>query len=104
MDVSAWQDWIGRTESRSDSVDPAPLARWPATLDRDPTADGTARQGFHWCLALPDAPTNALGADGHPRREASPASYLPPIPLPRRMSAPRQIGSPPGRERVCQSV
>src|SRR3546814_10872484 len=63
MDVSAWHDWIGRTESRSDSVDPAPLARWLATLDRDPTADGTAPQGFHWCLALPDAPTNALGAD-----------------------------------------
>src|SRR3546814_16275651 len=48
MDGSAWQDLIGRTESRSDSVDPAPLARWLATLDRDPTADGTAPQGFHW--------------------------------------------------------
>ena len=89
--MSAWQDWIGRTERRGDSVNRAPLARWLATLDREPAADGAAPQGFHWCLALPDAPTAALGADGHPRREASPGSFLPPIPLPRRMWASSEV-------------
>src|SRR3546814_11596211 len=68
-----------------------PLARWLATLDREPAADGTAPQGFHWCLTLPDAPTAALGDDGHPRREATSDSFLPPIPLPRRMWASSRV-------------
>lgn len=32
-----------------------------------------------------------LGADGHPRREDSPDSFLPPIPLPRRMWAASKV-------------
>jgi 3-methylfumaryl-CoA hydratase len=49
---------------------------------------------------LPDAPTNGLGPDGHPDRDDSEDSFLPPVPLPRRMwassklefLAPLQIG------------
>jgi 3-methylfumaryl-CoA hydratase len=44
-------------------------------------------QGIHFCLCTPDAPTAALGEDGHPRRDDGPASFFPPVPLPRRMWA-----------------
>lgn len=82
-----WHAWIGREEQRHDRIDPGHLARWCATLDRAPPADGTVPQGFHWCLGLPDAATARLGPDGHPLRDDSPGSFLPPIPLPRRMWA-----------------
>ena len=48
-------------------------------------------QGFHFCLCLPDAPTSMLGTDGHPQRDDSPLSFLPPVPLPRRMWASSKI-------------
>ena len=83
-----WQAWIGREERREDRVDPGHFARWCAALDRIAPADGTVPQGFHWCLCLPDAPTVRLGPDGHPLRDESPDSFLPPLPeLPRRMWA-----------------
>ena len=85
--MSQWQDWIGRHETRSDQVDAAAAARWLATFDRAAPADGTVPQAYHWCLCLPDAPSAALGDDGHPRRDDGPMSFLPPIPLPRRMWA-----------------
>lgn len=79
--------WIGREEARSDRIDPGLAARWLATLDRGPCADGAVPQGIHWCLCLPDAPTARLGPDGHPLRDDSPGSFMPPVPLPRRMWA-----------------
>jgi 3-methylfumaryl-CoA hydratase len=85
--MTEWNDWIGREERREDRVDPAQVARWCATLDRQEDAAGLAPQGLHWCLCLPDAMTAELGTDGHPRRDTSPDSFLPPVPLPRRMWA-----------------
>jgi 3-methylfumaryl-CoA hydratase len=82
-----WQAWIGREEHRGDRVDPGLLARWLATLDRAAPGDGSVPQGLHWCLCTPDAATARLGPDGHPARDDSPASFLPPVPLPRRMWA-----------------
>lgn len=82
-----WQAWVGREERRRDRVDEGHLTRWLATLDRAAPVDGTVPQGLHWCLCLPDAPTAALGEDGHPLRDESEASFLPPLPLPRRMWA-----------------
>ncbi|OYU35375.1 hypothetical protein [Novosphingobium sp. PASSN1] len=78
--------WIGREEVRRDLLTPGLLARWCATLDREGPADA-APQGLHWCLCVPDAPTAALGPDGHPKRDDSPGSLLPPLPLERRMWA-----------------
>ena len=89
--MSDSQDWIGRDETRTDRVDPAAVARWLATFDRVAPADGTVPQAYHWCLCLPDAPSATLGEDGHPRRDDSPASFLPPIPLPRRMWAASKV-------------
>ncbi|WP_338467093.1 MaoC family dehydratase N-terminal domain-containing protein [Novosphingobium sp. ZN18A2] len=83
--MGAWDAWIGREETHTDHVDEGLAARWLATLDRAPCADGTAPQGLHWCLGLPDAPTARLGPDGHPLRDNN--GFLPPVPLPRRMWA-----------------
>ena len=89
--MSEWDSWIGREESRSDRVNAGHAARWLAMLDREAAPDGSLPQGFHFCLCLPDAPTAKLGSDGHPRRDDSPTSFLPPVPLPRRMWASSKI-------------
>jgi 3-methylfumaryl-CoA hydratase len=89
--VSAWDAWIGREEKRNDRIDDNAVLRWLAALDRDVPADGSVPQAFHWCLCLPDAPTATLGADGHPLRGDSPDSFLPPVPLPRRMWAASKV-------------
>ncbi len=94
--MANWQDWVGRTETRHDVLTPGLIARHRATLDR-PSGD-TPLPGIHWCLCLPDAPMAQLGEDGHPRRAGLPTgeadngrdmagSFMPPIPLPRRMWA-----------------
>ncbi len=89
--MSDWASWIGREEFRLDRVDPGHAARWLATFDREAAAGGALPQGFHFCLCLPDAVTAQLGADGHPKRDDGPASFLPPVPLPRRMWASSKI-------------
>lgn len=89
--MSEFAAWIGREERRADRADPGLFARWCATLDRAAPADGLVPQGFHWCLCTPDAPTAGLGPDGHPRRDDSPDSFLPPVPLPRRMWASSKV-------------
>ena len=89
--MSTWQDWIGRTETRTDLVDPAAAARWLATFDRAAPSDGTLPQAYHWCCCLPDAPTARLGPDGHPLRDDDTASFMPPVPLPRRMWASSKV-------------
>lgn len=86
-----WSAWIGREDIRHDHVEPGAVKRWLATLDRAAPADDSVPQAYHWCLCLPDAPTAILGADGHPVREDSDDSFLPPIPLPRRMWAASKV-------------
>lgn len=85
-----WEKWIGRSAKSCDMLTPAALARFNAAMDqslRSAAAGDAAPQGIHWCLCLPDAPTADLGEDGHPRRDDSPDSFMPPLPLPRRMWA-----------------
>jgi len=79
--MSAWADWIGKSETRHDVITPGLLHRFCATIDRPVTDD--IPQGLHWCLCLPDVPTAELAEDGHPAK----GGFLPPIPLPRRMWA-----------------
>ncbi len=110
--MNDWQVWIGREETRGDRVDPGAVARWLAAFDRAPAGDGAVPQGFHWCLCTPDAPTAALGPDGHPRRDDSAVSFLPPLPQPRRMwasskvefVAPLQVGETVTRTSRVQSI
>ena len=83
-------DWIGRQEVRRDRLDDALAIRWLATFDRAGNRD-TLPQGIHFCLCTPDAPTALLGEDGHPARGEEADTFLPPLPLPRRMWAGSRI-------------
>jgi 3-methylfumaryl-CoA hydratase len=89
--MGIWDAWIGRDEVRTDRVDAGLVSRWLATFDRDAPSDGNVPQGLHWCLCLPDAATAKLGPDGHPLRDDSLESFLPPVPLPRRMWASSKV-------------
>ena len=89
--VSNWNAWVGRTEQRSDVISKSLAGRWLATFDRAATDDGSLPQGLHWCLCPPDAATAALGPDGHPSRDDSADSFLPPLPQPRRMWASSKV-------------
>jgi 3-methylfumaryl-CoA hydratase len=89
--MGAWDAWIGREEVRTDRIDSGLAARWLATLDRDAPSDGNVPQGLHWCLCVPDALTAKLGPDGHPLRDDGVDSFLPPVPLPRRMWASSKV-------------
>lgn len=89
--MADWAAWIGREERRQDRIDAGLHGRWLATLDRTAPTDGSVPQGLHWCLCPPAAPSATLGPDGHPRRDDRPDSFLPPVPLPRRMWASSQV-------------
>lgn len=106
--MNDWSAWIGREQRSVDRLDPALAARWCATFDLPPPNDDPMPQGVHFCLCTPEAPTAQLGEDGHPARDDSPASFLPLVPLPRRMwaasaiefHAPLAVGA--GVERVSR--
>jgi 3-methylfumaryl-CoA hydratase len=89
--MTEWNAWIGREQRSADRLDPSLAARWCATFDLPPPVGEAMPQGIHFCLCTPEAPTAQLGEDGHPRRDDSPASFLPPVPLPRRMWAASEI-------------
>jgi 3-methylfumaryl-CoA hydratase len=81
-----WTPWLGRTLDEVDWVTPTHVAAWNATLDLSvpfPTEGEMAPLGFHWALFPPLTRASALGDDGHART----GTFLPPVPLPRRMWA-----------------
>ncbi|EWY41010.1 acyl-CoA dehydrogenase [Skermanella stibiiresistens SB22] len=87
MDFS---EWIGRSETMSDTVTAAPYAGLSATLDRPAgrPAEGTRLPAlWHWLCFLPMERQSKIGPDGHPKR----GGFLPPVPLPRRMWAGSQF-------------
>jgi len=79
--------WIGREERARDTLGTALARRWLAMFDLPAHSEGAMPQGIHWCLCVPETPTAGLGEDGHPLRDGSPGSFLPPAPGPRRMWA-----------------
>ena len=82
LDIDRLKTWIGRQETRVDTITPQLLRAFRAMLDRDPgepAADEAVPQALHWCLAPPTAPMGEIGPDGHPAR----GGFLPPVPLPR---------------------
>lgn len=78
--------WIGRKETRDDTVTAWPLAALAATFDRDDPEPGTGDaipSGWHWLYFLETTPASELGSDGHTQR----GGFLPPVELPRRLWA-----------------
>jgi len=80
------RNWIGRTEEAQDTITAAPFAALAATLDHAPArppAGEPLPPLWHWLYFLPLHRQSEIGPDGHARR----GSFLPPVPLPRRMWA-----------------
>jgi 3-methylfumaryl-CoA hydratase len=83
-----FSSWIGRTEIVEDDISPATAQAAAATFDEDLEqfkAGVNLPPLWHWFYFLPKASQSKLGVDGHPQRETG--SFMPPIPLPRRMFA-----------------
>lgn len=89
--MTRYEAWIGRELAGRDRLTPERAFQWCATFDLPRPADGAMAQGIHFALCTPDAPTQALGEDGHPARDETPGSFLPPFPMPRRMWASSKI-------------
>lgn len=83
--------WIGRETRAKDRLDEGLATRWLATFDLARPHPAIMPQGIHFALCTPDAPTAQLGEDGHPARDDSADSFLPPFPMPRRMWASSKI-------------
>lgn len=84
--TTAFQDWIGKTELRTDAITLTPIASLSATLDRNdpaPELGDPLPPLWHWLYFLDIRRRSELGRDGHPAR----GGFLPPVPLPRRMWA-----------------
>jgi 3-methylfumaryl-CoA hydratase len=86
-----YEAWIGREAHSADRLGEGQAARWLATFDLPHPERGIMPQGIHFALCTPQAPTANLGEDGHPARDDSPDSFLPPFPMPRRMWASSKI-------------
>jgi 3-methylfumaryl-CoA hydratase len=90
-----FEAWIGRETRANDRLDEGLADRWLATFDLPRPHPAIMPQGIHFALCTPEAPTATLGEDGHPARDDSPGSFLPPFPEfasgPRRMWASSKI-------------
>ena len=86
---TAFDDWIGRTEDRTERIGAPAASAMAATLDLDhaPAAGDALPPGWQWLYFNPPARRSGLGEDGHPRR----GGFLPPIAAPRRMWAGSRI-------------
>ncbi|MEJ8850033.1 FAS1-like dehydratase domain-containing protein [Variovorax rhizosphaerae] len=92
MTMNDFNDWVGRTETKHALIDPTAIAALAATLDvaDAPGSGESVPPGWQWLFFNPVAAQRVLGEDGHPRRDVE-GSFLPPIPLPRRMWAGSRI-------------
>ncbi len=86
-----YEAWIGRETRAKDRLDEGLADRWLATFDLARPHPPIMPQGIHFALCTPEAPTAKLGEDGHPARDDSADSFLPPFPMPRRMWASSKI-------------
>ncbi len=84
------RDWIGRTETASETITATSVFRMSRTLDRDdpePAEGDPLPPCWHWLYFAPAAMPADIGHDGHPAK----GGFLPPIPYPRRMWAGSRI-------------
>ncbi|RFB73377.1 MULTISPECIES: MaoC family dehydratase N-terminal domain-containing protein [unclassified Herbaspirillum] len=85
IDLTLLRQWVGKTESHSDTINPGFAAALAATLDhpQTPVAGDALPPLWHWIYFWTACRQSEVGDDGHPRR----GGFLPPVPLPRRMWA-----------------
>ena len=86
LDEAHLRSWIGRQERSEHDIGEDFARRFLATFDDEAaswTTGAVAPHLIHFCLPQSIVPTSALDRDGHPER----GSFLPPVPLPRRMWA-----------------
>ena len=86
LDLEHLKQWVGKTETRRETLAAFPANGLSGTLDRSdaPFADGAAVPPmWHLVYGLATPPMSGLGPDGHAKR----GGFLPPVPLPRRMWA-----------------
>lgn len=84
------QHWVGRSEAVDDHITATPCAALAATLDypaEQPPAGFALPAMWHWLYFLPLHRQSEIGPDGHARR----GGFMPPVALPRRMSAGSQL-------------
>jgi 3-methylfumaryl-CoA hydratase len=85
-ELAALRQFIGRTQSVTDTLTPVPATLLTATIDRDDPpykAGDELPPNWHRLYFLTAVPPGEVGPDGHPAR----GLFLPPVPLPRRMFA-----------------
>ena len=81
-----FDEWVGRSDQRSDTVTAAPVWGFYDALDyaHEPKTGEAIPPGAHWCFFHPHVPMKEVGPDGHPKR----GGFMPdPAGLPRRMFA-----------------
>lgn len=85
LDMGVLAQWIGRSETTEDSLDPLTARKMQVTLDHAPTLDaGDPLPPFwHYLYFNPLVRASDLGPDGHETL----GRFLPPVALPRRMWA-----------------
>ncbi|WP_034294855.1 MaoC family dehydratase N-terminal domain-containing protein [Herbaspirillum sp. RV1423] len=85
IDLMLLRQWVGKTETRSDVINPACADALAATLDHPqaPALGEALPPLWHWIYFWTVCRQSEVGDDGHPRR----GGFLPPVPLPRRMWA-----------------
>ena len=86
INIDHLRTWQGKNEQRSDLISAFPSNALAATLDRDDPEYGAGDPLpplWHWLHFLPIHKLKDSGYDGH----AALGSFLPPVPLPRRMWA-----------------
>ena len=86
IDVSDYENWIGKTQEVQDKLEISPLNRMAATLNeqlREYSIGDKVPTLWHWLYFLESTPQSMLATDGHAKK----GEFLPPITLPRRMWA-----------------
>jgi 3-methylfumaryl-CoA hydratase len=111
MTTVDFAEWIGRTEVVHDDLARSQAAAAAALFDEDSltrTGLDSLPPLWHWFYFLPTALQSRLSDDGHPER----GTFMPPVPLPRRMfagsrvtfRAPLRLGVPAVREGTIRNV
>lgn len=75
MSEARLEDWIGKSQTIEDEIDPSHAARIAATLNEPAPGKGEPLPAlWHWCYFLEAVPMPGLGKDGHPAT----GGFLPP--------------------------